>query len=396
MSLPEIQSVNDLTLALKQVVERSFRSVDVEGEVSRPNQSTSGHIYFTLKDDRAQLPCVIWRSTAQRNTIKLEHGQQIIVHGDIQVYPPHGKYQMIVSTVRQAGVGALQAAFEKLKAKLETEGLFRHDRKKQLPRYPRTIGIVTSATSAAVQDIISTMETRYPLAWLRIFHASVQGANAAPELVEGMKWFSREENQPDIVIIGRGGGSLEDLWPFNEEAVARAIYDCPVPAISAVGHETDFSISDFVADVRAATPTQSVAIAAPDINELRYQVDDLSAALHKTIRERISRKKERVMHIGQTYALQAVRQKIQLQKQKTIQLETRANTALERLISNRKHKLETLHQRLISNDPDRTLKQGYTRIWQDEVWIKRKSDLKPGKPVEIQWKDGRAEANSKS
>jgi len=274
----DIPSVEELTEKIKNLLEQNFTDILVEGETSNVNQSRNGHYYFTLKDSNASLPCVIWRSTAQRLGINLTDGQQIVVGGDIQVYAPHGRYQMIVNLVQQAGIGKLQQAFEKLKAKLKEEGLFEDDHKQALPKFPESIGVVTSSTGAAFQDIRSTLEKRWPLAEIKLYHASVQGVNAAPEIVEGINYFSNHKNV-DVIIIGRGGGSLEDLWPFNEESVARAVFHCEVPLISAVGHEVDFSISDFVADARAATPTQAAIVAAPDINEIRYMVEDYTKKL---------------------------------------------------------------------------------------------------------------------
>ncbi|MEX0930013.1 MAG: exodeoxyribonuclease VII large subunit, partial [Balneolales bacterium] len=267
-------TVSQLTLNIKAVMEGQFHDVLVQGEVSQPKSSRNGHIYFTLKDAGAQLPCVIWKSTAERLNTTLQHGQHVMAGGEVQVYAPHGKYQLIVSAVQQAGSGALQHAFEKLKTKLQAEGLFDEGRKKPLPKFPGSIGVVTSAGGAAFQDIVSTLTKRYPLVDLYLYHAAVQGVSAASEITRGIEYFS-ETGKVDVMIIGRGGGSLEDLWPFNEEAVARAVFNSNVPVISAVGHETDFSISDFMADARAATPTQAASMAVPDIGELRFQVEDL-------------------------------------------------------------------------------------------------------------------------
>lgn len=244
----DIPTVTELTDKIKALLEKNFVDILVEGEASNVKRSANGHIYFTLKDAGAQLPCVIWRNTAQRLGIDLMDGQQIVVGGDIQVYAPHGRYQMIVGLVQQAGIGKLQQAFEALKAKLKAEGLFEDIHKKPIPKYPKRIGVVTSKTTAAFQDIRSTLEKRWPIAEVLLYHASVQGVNAAPEIVKGIQYFSTQQNV-DVVLISRGGGSLEDLWAFNEESVARAVFECEVPLISAVGHEVDFSISDFVADL---------------------------------------------------------------------------------------------------------------------------------------------------
>ncbi|MGF1670307.1 MAG: exodeoxyribonuclease VII large subunit, partial [Balneolaceae bacterium] len=215
----DIPSVTELTNQIKELLESNFFEVMVEGEISNVKKSRNGHIYFTIKDENAQMPCVIWRGVSQRLQADLIDGQQVILGGSLQVYAPHGRYQLIVSFVEQAGIGALQKAFEKLKEKLKKEGLFDDIHKKPLPEFPERIGVITSATGAAFQDIRSALEKRWPVATIYLFPASVQGVNAAPELVKAMKWFSKNKTV-DVLIIGRGGGSLEDLWAFNEEAVA--------------------------------------------------------------------------------------------------------------------------------------------------------------------------------
>jgi exodeoxyribonuclease VII large subunit len=384
----DIPTVSELTGKIKSLLEQNFTDILVEGEISNAKQSANGHIYFTLKDSGAQIPCVIWRSTVQRAGIQLADGQQVVLGGDVQVYAPHGRYQMIVNLVQQAGIGKLQQAFEKLKAKLKAEGLFEDIHKKTLPKYPQTIGVVTSKTTAAFQDIRSTLEKRWPLAKVELFHASVQGVNAAPELVKGTEYFSRT-NKVDVVILSRGGGSLEDLWPFNEEAVARAVFDCEVPVISAVGHEVDFSISDFVADQRAATPTQAAVIATPDINEVRLQVDDLIRKIDLNTRGRIQYQKERVKSMARSHALLAVQQKMQHAHSTIDHLKQRMIHQTERLTNNRKTKLNQLVHRLERQDPNAPLELGFARIWQDGKWIATQSQFDEQSTTTIEWKDGK-------
>lgn len=332
----DIPTVTELTGKIKSLLEQNFVDILVEGEASNVKQSANGHIYFTLKDSGAQLPCVIWRNTVQRNGIQLADGQQIVIGGDIQVYAPHGRYQMIVGLVQQAGIGKLQQAFEELKAKLKAEGLFEDIHKKPIPKYPKRIGVVTSKTTAAFQDIRSTLEKRWPVAEIDLYHASVQGVNAAPEIVKGIEYFSNTRNV-DLVIIGRGGGSLEDLWPFNEEAVARAVFECSIPLISGVGHEVDFSISDFVADVRAATPTQAAVLATPDINEVRMFVEDLTRRVELNTVGAIQFYKDRVQHLSKSYALLAVKQKMEMASNEVNFLRSRLGQSLEKLLTHRKY-----------------------------------------------------------
>lgn len=384
---PSVLSVSELTDDIKTLLEGNFLDVKVEGEVSNTSKSRSGHIYFTLKDEDAQLSCVIWRGAARRLRADPEDGQQIVVGGDIQVYSPHGKYQLIVRSLEQAGKGALQEAFEKLKAQLKEEGLFDDIHKKPLPKFPERIGVITSATGAAFHDIRDTLDRRWPLAEIVLHHASVQGVNAAPELVKAISWFSDNQNV-DVLIIGRGGGSLEDLWPFNEEAVARALFNCKVPTVSAVGHETDFGISDFVADVRAATPTQAAIVTTPDINEIRMLADDLATRLQNAVEELVADHKERVDQLLKSHALQAVRQKVENTGDQIQSLTDRLVHRQEVLLMRKKEKLNNVSHRLELKNPNAALEQGYSRIWQDDQWIKSPEAFAPDTETIIEWKEG--------
>ncbi len=385
---PSILSVSELTGEIKSLLEGHFLDIKVEGEISNVSRSRSGHIYFTLKDEDAQLSCVIWRSVAQRLSTELVDGQQIIAGGDIQVYPPHGKYQLIVRSVEQAGIGALQEAFEKLKAKLKEEGLFDDTHKKPLPKFPMHIGVITSATGAAFHDIRDTLERRWPLATVLLHHASVQGVNAAPELVKSINWFS-EKQHVDVLIVGRGGGSLEDLWPFNEEAVARAVFACKVPTISAVGHEVDFSISDFVADARAATPTQAAILATPDINETRMLTDDLSSRLSTIVEDRVSDQQERVQNLLKSHALMAVKEKVAGSHERVNNLIERLHHRREILFINKKEHLNNLQHRMEQENPNAPLEKGYVRVEQEDQWVRRLSNFEEEEAFAMIWKDGR-------
>lgn len=384
----DIPSVSELTGKIKTVLEQNFMDILVEGEASNVKQSANGHYYFTLKDSGAQLPCVIWRSTVQRLGIELTDGQQIVVGGDIQVYEPHGRYQMIVNLVQQAGIGKLQQAFEKLKAKLKAEGLFDDIHKLALPKFPQRIGVVTSKTTAAFQDIRATLQKRWPLAEVKLFHASVQGVNAAPEIVNGINYFSNHKNV-DVVIIGRGGGSLEDLWPFNEEAVARAVFHCEIPIISAVGHEIDFSISDFVADSRAATPTHAAVMAVPDINEINMKIEDLYRRLQLNTSGAVQFYKDRVKNLAGSYALLAVQQKMKNAGTKITNLTEQLGHRTTSSIRNQKDILLGFQHLLDKQNPNGPLEKGFARVWQDEKWIRNSNDLHQKESFDIEWKDDR-------
>ena len=429
----DIPSVTELTHKIKQILEHNFRDILVEGEISNLNRSRNGHIYFTVKDDNAQLPCVIWRSMAERLSVDIRDGQQVVLGGDIQVYAPHGRYQMIVGLVQQAGVGKLQQKFEELKQKLEQEGLFDDIHKKLIPNFPKKIGVITSATGAAFHDIRSTMEHRWPVATLILHHASVQGLNAAGEIAAAIHTFTSMSDPVDLLIIGRGGGSLEDLWPFNEEIVARAIFECSIPVISAVGHEVDFSISDFVADVRAATPTQAVILATPDINEIRFQVEDHTTAIESLLKQKIDHYREYVNRLIHSHAILVVREKLRYHADKTARfidklstqmnhmvyqkeselkhlvsglnrynpsikieqsgrqvqsLNERLTNRYERLIRRKSDQIQTLQSGLEKLNPKSPLERGFTRILQNGKWIRRREQLNIKAPIDVEWRDG--------
>ncbi|MCC5913668.1 MAG: exodeoxyribonuclease VII large subunit [Balneolaceae bacterium] len=426
-------TVTEITNRIKRILEGNFSDLLVEGEISNVSRSRNGHYYFTVKDSGAQLPCVIWRSTADRLGITLTDGQQVVLGGDIQVYAPHGRYQMIVSLVQQAGVGKLQQKFEELKKKLEEEGLFEAERKKPIPPYPMRVGVITSSTGAAFQDIRSTFEQRWPVATLLLYHASVQGVNAAPELVHAIDYFNNQKEPVDLIIIGRGGGSLEDLWPFNEEAVARSIYKSTIPVISAVGHEVDFSISDFVADERAATPTQAVIIAAPDINELRYQIEDYTSSITQNVKQKLEARREYVNRLAHSHALLVVQEKIRYHRKHLSSLQDQLRNRFGRMLSHRReevqnltakverhnpklvlqrqqNRLETARERLQNRyekvlnakktelsetlsllkevNPKAPLERGFTRILQKGTWIRSAERFDPAGETEIEWNDG--------
>lgn len=434
----DVPSVSEITSNIKSVIESNFTDVLVEGELSNVNQSRNGHYYFTIKDDNAQLPCVIWRSTAARLDHEIRDGQQVVLGGDIQVYAPHGRYQMIVSLVQQAGIGKLQQKFEELKRKLENEGLFDDAHKKPIPPFPEEIGVITSSTGAAFQDIRSTMEQRWPVGNLTLYHASVQGLNSAGELIKAINYFSGSEKKVDLLIIGRGGGSLEDLWPFNEEVVARAIFNCPIPVISAVGHEVDFSISDFVADQRAATPTQAVIIATPDINEMRYQIDDYMSTLESFINQKIENYREYVHRLAHSHALLVVQEKIKYQSNRIETLNERLQNRFQRFIKEKESKLRELkssielknpetvlahakkdiatnRERLVNRfekqlqkrtsrlkdlqsllaekNPKAPLQKGFARVLQDGKWIRKKANFDVSEATELEWADGKVDLN---
>ncbi|MFN0195256.1 MAG: exodeoxyribonuclease VII large subunit [Planctomycetaceae bacterium] len=283
-----IWSVGEATLRLKEVIEDHFPMVFVAGEISNFVRAGSGHVYFTLKDETAQLKAVIWKTTASRLKFQLHDGLEIIAGGGIELYPPRGQYQLIVQEVVPQGIGALELAFRQLQSKLAAEGLFDPARKRPLPRFPQRIALVTSPTGAAVRDLLQVMTRRWPAVDVVIVPVAVQGAVAAAEIAAGLKSAARIP-RVDVIITGRGGGSLEDLWAFNEEVVARAIAACPIPVVSAVGHEIDVTIADLVADRRALTPSEAGELVVPDRREVVQQFQRLADRLSQGLQLRLKR-----------------------------------------------------------------------------------------------------------
>jgi exodeoxyribonuclease VII large subunit len=277
-SKSHILTVTQLTAQIKNLLEGAFPEVWVEGELSNLSIPQSGHAYFTLKDEHAQVRAVMFRSSLRFLKFTLQHGIQVLCRGRVSVYDPRGEYQLILDYIEPKGVGALQLAFEQLKARLDKEGLFDLDRKKPLPLLPRRIGIITSPTGAAIRDMLRVIKRRHPRMNILLYPVPVQGIDAAPALVEAIRYFNSEKSV-DVMIIGRGGGSLEDLWAFNEEPVARAIAASNIPLISAVGHETDYTISDFVADLRAPTPSAAAEMVVESEERFRDTIHALEARL---------------------------------------------------------------------------------------------------------------------
>lgn len=290
-------TVGELTSEIAELLSGAYSGIWVRGEVSGLKLAASGHAYFTLKDDQATLRAACWKGTYRFLKFKPKDGAELLVRGRIEVYEPRGEYQLIVDSIEPVGAGALQAAFEQLKAKLAGEGLFAEERKRPLPGLPRRIGIVTSPTGAVIRDILHVIERRFPGLHLRLYPALVQGPGSAEQVIAGLDYFS-ENPWADVVILARGGGSLEDLWTFNEESVARAIARSKVPTICAVGHETDFSIADFVADRRAPTPSAAAEIVTSSRESILAQVHTARSRVAQAIHLRLSRAARRLGELG--------------------------------------------------------------------------------------------------
>lgn len=324
--MAKVLTVSELTRRVRELLENHIGEVWVEGEISNYRKQSSGHHYFTLKDGGAHLACVMFaRSYGAQSRMPLADGMQIQAYGRVTVYEARGQYQLIVEFVQTRGQGVLQARFEALKRKLEAEGLFDASRKRSLPEFPRRVALVTSSTGAAVQDMLNILQRRSPWLQILICPVRVQGEGAAEEIAETIRYLNlnRERLRLDVLIVGRGGGSLEDLWEFNEEAVARAIYGSVLPIISAVGHEIDFTIADFVADLRAPTPSAAAELVAPDFESLAGKLHSLRAALDRQVRQNLEVQKMSMQRLAAAAFFREPQRILRERQQRVDQLESR-------------------------------------------------------------------------
>ncbi len=353
-----VESVTQLTRRIKDLLESGVGAVWVEGEVSNHRRQASGHHYFTLKDGGAQLACVLFKGNAAGMAAPLGDGMAVQLFGDVSVYESRGQYQMIVRQVRQAGVGALQAKFEALKRKLLEEGLFDQERKRAIPRFPLTVALVTSPTGAALQDMLNVLQRRAPWLQVLVYPVRVQGAGAAEEIAEALAYLSGAGGQSrrvDTVVVARGGGSLEDLWAFNEEVVARALANCTLPVIAAVGHETDFTIADFVADLRAPTPSAAAELLTPDGAELRAMLLQQRATLTRRVQQALLGW-QRELSLMQRGPLSRGGERVLLPwRQRVDDAGEELRDAVAQALAGYRQRIEALANRLERRRPDRVL-----------------------------------------
>ncbi|HWR73149.1 MAG TPA: exodeoxyribonuclease VII large subunit [Nitrospirota bacterium] len=375
-----ILTVTQLTGQIKDLLEGNIPDVWVEGEISNLTIPQSGHAYFTLKDERSQVRVVLFRSSQRYLRFTLQHGMQVICRGRISVYEPRGEYQLVIEYIEPKGVGALQKAFEELKARLEKEGLFDPGRKRPLPLLPRRIGIVTSPTGAAIRDILKVIKRRHPRMGILIYPVPVQGPEAAPAIVEAIVYFNRERNA-DVLIVGRGGGSLEDLWAFNEEAVARAIVSSSIPVISAVGHETDYTIADFVADLRAPTPSAAAEMVVESEESFREQVGSLESRLFRDMR--LVTERLRALIREKSRLLIDPRRKLQQIAQRTDEFVHRMTVGMLHHLRRDRSRVRELAAGLDHLNPLAILSRGYsvTRKLPAGTILKDASSVGPGERI---------------
>jgi exodeoxyribonuclease VII large subunit len=386
-------SVSDVNRQIRNLLESDpiLEDISVNGEISNLSVPSSGHIYFTLKDEQSMLKCVLWRTYAAEFRDLLENGRSVIAHGRIGVYERGGSYQLYADALYPFGRGKMYEDFLRLKEKLEQEGLFAEERKRPLPQYPQKVGIVTSLSGAAVQDMLNTLEKRWPNAEVLLSAASVQGVEAPPSIVKALNALI--SRQPDVILIGRGGGSIEDLWAFNDEKVVRAVAASPIPIISGVGHETDFTLTDFAADYRAPTPTAAAVAAVPDRYNQAQLLDTLSLRLDRLMLHRYESERMQLNVLAQKLESTAPTRQLERGRQTLIQQRTRINQAMERFFERQQLALQNLEQRMNALNPSAVLERGYALIRQaDGSLIPSVSQLSVGETVVLQLRDGSAQA----
>ena len=360
----------ELNREVKLHLEAGFPRITLEAEISNLARPASGHLYFSLKDDKAQIRCAMFRSAASRAAISVGNGMKVLARGRISLYEPRGEYQFIVDGLRDAGEGALQRRFDELKKKLEAEGLFAAENKQPLPACPARIALVTSPSGAAVRDLLHVLERRWPVAEVRLYPVPVQGEEAPPAIRSAIEAANRH-NWADLLIVGRGGGSLEDLMAFNDEAVARAVFGSLIPVVSAVGHETDFSICDFAADLRAPTPSAAAELSTPDQAVLRESFARALRQLERRIGDGLRRDSQRLDHLGHRLQQRHPAAWLGEQQRRLASLNGSLNRQMRRVLGEQELKLDTLIRRLEAHRPDRKLEVLRERIATFEKSLER-------------------------
>ena len=391
-----VLSVTELTRGLSDLVEEHYDDVWVEGELSDFTRAASGHCYFTLKDEDAQIRCVMWKHLTQYVYFEPEEGMQVRVNGHASVYERRGDLQVQAQAMRKAGKGAQQKAFEKLKQKLREEGLFEVKRKQELPHFPETIGVVTSGQGAAIHDIQTGLERRFPPARVVLCPVKVQGLDAPQAIADAIAAFNNlspeDAQRPDLLIVGRGGGSTEDLWAFNEEGVARAIAASELPVVSAVGHESDVTIADLVADERAATPSTATEIVVPDRRDVAERVRTLHDRLRTQVTRRLQDARQRVDALIASRAFHAPTRRLEQHQQHLDTLVDRLTRSGDRLVEQARSHLHHLRDRLQALDPEQPLRRGYVYLTQEKGPVHSVEALQDGDRVRLHFQDGHRDA----
>lgn len=394
--LPPIpKSITEINNYVKELIDEEALLQDIYavGEISNYKKHVaSGHLYFTLKDDKSEIKAIMFRSYAQRMKFKPENGMKVIVHARLSVYPQAGTYQIYVDSMQPDGVGDLHFAFEQLKEKLYKEGLFDEEHKKSIPLFPKTVGIITSSTGAAVRDIIKVATKRYPQVKLVLYPSLVQGSEAPYELIKGIEYFNIVESV-DVIIIGRGGGSMEDLWAFNDELLARTVYNSKIPVISAVGHEIDFTICDFVADLRAATPSHAAELATPDIAEVQNKIADCSKRIKAGIIDLVGAYRVRLSDLESSKCFTKPLSILEIPTLHLENLTEKLSNSIEGRLRAKREQFIYLNSRLSALNPMSVLSRGYGAIFNDEnKVVKSVDDIKKEENIFVKLSDGTVKA----
>ncbi len=387
----KILSVTEITRKIRIYLEETFPQVWIQGEISNCRRHTSGHLYFTLKDEAAQISAVMWQSNLESLLFKPEDGMKVIARGAITVYPPKGNYQIDVDKMQPVGIGELQLAFEKLKQKLAAEGLFDPRRRKPIPVYPENIGIITSESGAALHDMKSVLERRFPSIGVVVLPVRVQGPGSAEEIAQAIGDMNRY-GRVDVIIVGRGGGSLEDLWAFNEEIVARAIHASRIPVVSAVGHEIDFTISDFVADLRAPTPSAAAELVVRDRAELLETLRNMCYTMQQTLTDRVNGCFNRVKSLVESYSFNRPKDYLREFVQTLDEFDRSLQLKFHHFVELTFQKHLNFSQRLESTNPRGVLKRGYTMVRHKGTVVTSSKKLEVGERAVIEFHDGEVPA----
>ncbi len=387
--MQNVYTVAQVNSYIKNMFTQDFmlQSISVKGEVSNCKYHSSGHIYFTLKDTKGTIACVMFAGNRGGLAFQMKEGQQVVVNGNVDVYERDGKYQLYAREIKQDGAGALYERFERLKVELEERGMFAREYKQPIPKYIRTLGVVTAQTGAAVRDIIQIATRRNPYVQIILYPAIVQGEMAVPSIVNGI--HAMEQYQVDTIIVGRGGGSIEDLWAFNEEVVAQAIFDCPIPIISAVGHETDTTIADFVADLRAPTPSAAAELAVYDIEQLQDKLGEYAYTLQHLCRNKVVGYQNRLEHYRMQLKYLSPANQIREKRTYLMKLEETLQDCMEQNIAEKRHKLAILIEQMNGLSPLMKLNQGYSYTADAEGrTISRIEQVKPEDELKVYVKNG--------
>lgn len=380
-------TVSELTRRIKQTLERGFSYINLQGEISNFKRHTSGHLYFTLKDETSQISGVMWRSRAADLAFTPQDGMHVVLSGRVTVYEVRGNYQVEIYSIHPLGVGELQLAFERLRNKLGAEGLFELDRKRPLPEFPTRIGIVTSPTGAALHDMIHVLGRRFPGVVAILNPVRVQGAGAAEEVSRAIADFNSYA-AVDVIIVARGGGSLEDLWAFNEEVVARAIHHSRIPVVSAIGHETDFTIADFVADLRAPTPSAAAELVVRDRNSLIDIVREYWYTMHESMLNMVTQRRDVILHLLRSYSFNTPIDLHRRFSQRVDELQRGMAISMGHRFAMVKSTTESLHHRVGALDPEMVLRRGYAMVYKNHSIVSSSKDVHGEDDLEVKFHDG--------